>query len=243
MKRSLFSLVVLAGATIVLSGCYTILRAPSAASPEYASETYFEEEDRYERERDAFGPRIGQFDDDRYGVYGRDPYGNGAGIPIFGYDSANGLYGFGSPFSYGYGSPYGGYGPAAGPYGYGYDPYYSGTNGTYIPPGYELVTTQELVELRADSRMLSTIGGSAGPSVGETQENLRVRDNQARQAWIQRTYREVPRRSTSAVRTTRSSSAGSSTAVEQSSSSGSRKASSSNAKSGSSAAKRRKTKR
>ena len=43
-----------------------------------------------------------------------------------------------------------------GPYSYGYDPYYRNSSGYYVPPGYELVSTRQLDDLRAASRLNTT---------------------------------------------------------------------------------------
>ena len=239
MTRSLTGFV-LALAVVSATGCYTVLRAPGGFSgpedPAYSA-TWEEPEDR--------SPRVGRFSDERRldtPVY--DSYGSG--YPIFGYDSRYGSYGFGSPFAYGpgygygYGHQYGygpyGYSPYYGPYGYGYDPYYS--RGSYVPPGYELVTSTELSELRAG--LTSRGPTSESPTVDETA--LRERQRQAQErAWTQRVEPEV-RRSTAGQRTTRPS--GSSKSTGSVSSSGSPKpASSEEQSSGSSAAKRRKKRR
>ena len=245
MTRSLTSLA-LALAMLSATGCYTVLRAPGGFSrteePAYSSTWEAPEE------RDL---RIGRFSDERdrdTPVY--DSYGSG--FPIFAYDSRYGMYGFGSPFAYGpgyapgygygYGYQYGGYGPYGhspyyGPYGYGYDPYYSGN--AYVPPGYELVTSTELAELRSG---LSSGGGptSDSPPVDAAALQERQRQTQER-AWTQR-VEPTARRSTVGQRTTRSS--GSSTRSSGTVSSGSSKPASEEEKSsGSSAAKRRKKRR
>ena len=243
MTRSLTGLL-LALAAVSATGCYTVLRAPGGFTtpqdPAYSA-TWEEPEDR--------DPRIGRFSDER-GLHtpGYDSYGSG--YPIFGYDSRYGMYGFGSPFAYGpgygygYGYPYGGYGrygysPYHGPYGYGYDPYYS--RGSYVPPGYELVTTTELSELRAG--LTSRGPTSETPTVDETTLRERQRQSQER-AWTQRVEPTV-RRSTVGQRTTKppTSTSSSSKSSGTVSSSGSSKPASEEKSSGSSAAKRRKKRR
>ena len=244
MTRSLTGLA-LALALASATGCYTVLRAPGGFTtpedPAYSA-TWEEPEDS--------DPRIGRFTDDRgLDTPAYDSYGSsyGSGYPIFGYDSRYGMYGFGSPFAYGpgygygYGYRYGGYGPYGyspyyGPYGYGYDPYYS--RGSYVPPGYELVTTTELSELR--SGLTSRGPTSVSPTVDETALRERQRQSQER-AWTQRVEPTV-RRSTVGQRTTRPSGSSKSSG-SVSSSSGSSKPASEEKSSGSSAAKRRKKRR
>ena len=240
MTRSLTGLV-LALAAVSATGCYTVLRAPGGFTtpedPAYSA--------TWEAPEDS-GPRVGRFSDERghdTPVY--DSYGSG--YPIFGYDSRYGMYGFGSPFAYGpgygygYGHQYGygpyGYSPYYGPYGYGYDPYYSRSRGSYVPPGYELVTTTELSELR--SGLTSRGPTSESPTVDQTA--LRERQRQSQEsAWTQRVEPAV-RRSTVGQRTTRPS--GSSKSSGSVSSSSSSKPASEEKSSGSSAAKRRKKRR
>lgn len=240
MTRS-WTVLALALAAVYATGCYTVLRAPGGFSSREApaKPTAWAPEDR--------DLRIGKFSDDRdreYPAY--DAYGSG--YPIFGYDSRYGMYGFGSPFAYGpgygygggygYGSPYG-YSPYYGPYGYGYDPYYSGQ--VYVPPGYELVTSRELADLRS--------GGGSGAVADPASETPRV-DSSAllkqqrraqERAWGQRTEPTV-RRSTVGHRTPKSSS-GSRSGGAVSSSGSSKPAAEEEKSSGSSAAKRRKQRR
>jgi hypothetical protein len=137
---------------MVLSSCYTVLKAPRTAAD-------VQQEQIWKADRST-DPRIGRFDDrdeqddfyrypgNPYGGYGYggSPYGYG-GFPILTYDSRYGLYGAG-----GYGNPH--YGAGYGPYGYGYDPYYQ-DDGLYIPPGYELVSTRELEGMHDTIRTLS----------------------------------------------------------------------------------------
>ena len=139
---------------LMASGCYTVLSSP------------YEVADLHEEEpaRDVEAPTIGQFDDRDYtddlyrypgvrGGYGG--YGGGYG----GYGRYGGYYPTARyvPYYYGYGYNsypyyYGGYGP----YSYGYDPYYRSSRGYYVSPGYEMVSTRELDNLRAASRLNTT---------------------------------------------------------------------------------------
>jgi hypothetical protein len=129
---------------LLLCSCYTVLNAPYSTTSGY-------DESRYAK--DEVYPQVGRFDDredgyrDPYGSYGPGAYGQPA-YPVFGYDSRYG--GFGG---YGGGYGYNPYSSGYGPHGYGYDPYYSNSSvgGGYIPPGYELVTIQELDRLRASN--------------------------------------------------------------------------------------------
>jgi hypothetical protein len=247
MTRSLTGLVlVLAAAVVSATGCYTVLRAPGGFSrseaPAYSTAWEAPEES---------GPRLGRFSNERdLDTPAYDSYGSG--FPIFGYDSRHGMYGFGSPFAYGpgygpgygygYGSRYGydpyGYSPRYGPYGYGYDPYYSGN--TYVPPGYELVTSTELDRLRAG---LSSGGGPTSDSPPVDSSALQPQQRQAQErAWTQR-VEPTARRSTVGQRTTRTSSGSPSSGKVSSSGSSKKPASSDEESSGSSAAKRRKQRR
>ena len=240
MTRSWTGLV-LALAAVYATGCYTVLRAPGGFTSHEVpakSTTWAPEDDDL---------RIGKFSDDRDREYA--PYGAyGSGYPIFGYDSRYGMYGFGSPFAYGPGYGYGygygnrgyggyGYNPYYGPYGYGYDPYYSGQ--VYVPPGYELVTSRELADLRSGGSSTVSDPTSASPRVDQSAVLDRQRRSQER-AWSQRTEPTV-RRSTVEHRTTRTS--GSSKSSGTVSSSGSSKPASEEKSSGSSEAKRRKKRR
>lgn len=156
MKTRSLSWLVLGCVAVWSSGCYTVLIAPfSGLREEPKSDTVSGKRDGG---RDQ--ARLGRFDGDEEmradGGYG---YGYGYGYPVFGagYDSQYGVYGT-APYGYGpyYGYGYGPYGGGYGPYGYGYDPYYRSSTGVYIPPGYELVTTKELDELRTTSQSLAT---------------------------------------------------------------------------------------
>ena len=238
MTRSWTGLV-LALAAVSATGCYTVLRAPGGFSPREApaKSTAWAPEDR--------DLRIGKFSDDRrpdHPAY--DAYGSG--YPIFGYDSRHGMYGFGSPFAYGPGYGYGGYGygggygysPYYGPYGYGYDPYYSGQ--VYVPPGYELVTSRELADLRSGGSGAVDEPASETPPVDQSALLEQQRRAQER-AWSQRADPTV-RRSTVGHRTPKSS-GGSRSSGTVSSSGSSKPASEEEKSSGSSAAKRRKQRR
>ena len=192
----------------------------------------------------AFWGPFDWFDDDWYGPgYGYGPYGYGG--PWGGYPGYYGYpgYGYGYPgygYGYGYGNPaYGGYGynPYYGPYGYGYDPYYSGQ--VYVPPGYELVTSRELADLRSGGSSTVSDPTSVSPRVDQSAVLEQQRRSQER-AWSQRSEPTV-RRSTVGHRTTRTS--GSSKSSGTVSSSGSSKPASEEKSSGSSAAKRKRKRR
>ena len=143
---------------LMASGCYTVLSSP------YEVASLHDEDLARAKSRDAEAPTIGKFDDRDYmddfyrypgvrGGYGG--YGGGYG----GYGRYGGYYPTARyvPYYYGYGYGgypyyYGGYGP----YSYGYDPYYRSSRGYYVSPGYELVSTRELDDLRAASRRNTT---------------------------------------------------------------------------------------
>ena len=162
MKTKSLSWLFLGCVAVLSSGCYTVLVAPFSSSG-------LKEESRSDTvasTREA--ARLGRFEGED--EYSRGGYGSGygygyGGYPVFGagYDSQYGAYG---PAPYGYGPYYGyGYSPYSGgygPYGYGYDPYYRSSTGVYIPPGYELVTSRELDELRAASGGLATTPSQSG---------------------------------------------------------------------------------
>ena len=233
----------LAVATVTLSGCYTVLQGPRLASSLDEGAGYHVIESGSPTE-----PQIGRFQNDRYDDPWANTGGYGSGYPVMGY-------GFGSPFAYGPGLgaayPYGGYSSYYGPNGYGYDPYYMGRgsygSGSYMPPGYQLVTSRELANLRAEITELRNTGSDIPPSV-DRQEALRRKQRDADRAWTQRTV-PVTRKSTSGYRTPRvtstSSSSRSSSGTKASSSTSSTKpaSSSSSKSSGGDAAKRRKTRR
>ena len=146
---------------LMASGCYTVLSSP------YEVADLHDEDLVRAKSRDVEAPTVGQFDDRDYmddlyrypgvrGGYGR--YGGYGGYGGYGY----GGYGYGTYgryaypyYSYSNYNPYyyyGGYGP----YSYGYDPYYRSSGGYYVPPGYELVSTRQLDDLRAASRLNTT---------------------------------------------------------------------------------------
>jgi len=186
---------VLVATAVALSGCYTVLQSPLASSGSRGADQYAPQEQIDSQER--LSPRVGRFpnrrgfeDRDGFGdSWGYDPYGSGAGFPIFSYDSRYGAMNYGSPYAPGYG--YGAYSSGYGPYGYGYDPYYQGADGTYIPPGYELVTTQELQRLQQDSQLLEAMEKPAGPDPAELEEQRRQEVQQAEETWARRTeYQE-----------------------------------------------------
>ena len=137
---------------LMASGCYTVLSSPYEVADlhdEYPS-----------RDVEAPTPTVGQFDDrdymdDLYRYPGvRGGYGGYGGywwwlrLAITPPTTA----GYYPSYYGGYPSYYGGYGP----YSYGYDPYYRSSGGYYVPPGYELVSTRQLDDLRAASRLNAT---------------------------------------------------------------------------------------
>ena len=129
---------------LLANGCYTVLSNPYQAADLHDSEVAYADESKT--------PTVGQFDerdemDDlyrypgvrgSYGGYGGG-YGSGYGgrYPVGGYGYSSGGYGYDPYYS-------GGYGPNS----YGYDPYYRDSAGSYVPPGFELVSTRELDQLR-----------------------------------------------------------------------------------------------
>ncbi len=184
MKTRSLSRLVLGCVAVMSSGCYTVLVAPFSGSglrEESRSGTVIEKRDDGRDEA-----RLGQFDGDERRAGGGYGYGYGYGYPAFGggYDSQYGAYGA-APYGYG---PYYGYGASPysggyGPYGYGYDPYYRSSTGVYIPPGYELVTTKELADLRATGGGLATIP-SQTPAQVEATKKAEVKKQQ--EVWQRR---------------------------------------------------------
>ena len=194
----------LGAVALSLSSCYTVLKSPYAADDAREDARYSRWEENLDD--DPYAPTIGRFDDgDRWD----SPYDYGRqGFPIFGYHSQYGAYGMG-----GFGSPYGGYGGYGapyrygydpyhhygyGPYGYGYDPYYLNPDGVYVPPGYELVTTSELEQLR--DRAPTNATQDHLPTMAD-QEALRLQKiDTDRQTWQRR---NTPRATTRTAPTTR----------------------------------------
>ena len=195
IKHRQLCLVAILPAMMAGSGCYTALKGPMSASTFYSEPQY-----AYADSDELLAPTVGRFDDpydDRYrGYSGVAPYGGaygGYGAPISAYDSRSGLFG-----SYGYG----GYYPGAGPVGYGYDPYYSGAYGTYVPPGYELVTRDELDHLRANARLNTPATHYVPPPdpvLQQEREQVEQEVWQQRQESRQRTAPAVTRRPSSTV--------------------------------------------
>jgi hypothetical protein len=140
------------GAFLLLSGCYTVIHNPNAMFSARDSEWVAADA--------ADNARNGRYDqreaDDEFYRYPGVPssYGSygGAGYPLGGLGYGTGGYygssGYRAPYGayngYGYGNSYG-----YGPYSYGYDPYYTDNRGYYVSPGYELVSTRELDDIRA----------------------------------------------------------------------------------------------
>jgi len=126
---------------LLANGCYTVLSNPYQAADLHDSEVAYADESKT--------PTVGQFDE-------RDEMDD-----LYRYPGVRGSYGgYGSGYGGGYGSGYGyrggyggnGYDPyysgGYGPNSYGYDPYYRDSAGSYVPPGFELVSTRELDQLR-----------------------------------------------------------------------------------------------
>ena len=180
MKKSGTIALTLGVSALVTSGCYTAVNSPYASArerePEYTSSRYDERPDG-ETSRSAVR-RDGQYGSSGYGSSGYGNRGSG-GSPIFGFSSNNGLYGFGSGYNdYPYSSAYG-------PNGYGADPYYQGDTG-YIPPGYQLVTTQELEQLRLNNGVLTDTDPIEAPTAAEVNALVKKQQEQDRYIWSER---------------------------------------------------------
>ena len=150
---------------VVLSGCYTVINNPYAKADLHDTDLAYAEE---------AVPTVGQFDN-------RDEMDD-----FYRYPGVRGSYGgYGSGYG-GYGSGYGGYGGGYGPYSYGYDPYYRDSGGYYVPPGFELVSTRELDELRTGALGASTptVDPAAAAEIKEREENIWMKrvDPRVRQA-------------------------------------------------------------
>ena len=176
MKKSSTIALALGVSALVTSGCYTVVNSPYASvrekEPEYTSSRYGERPAGETPRRDRR--------DDRYGSSGYGSGGSGGGLPIFGYGSNSGLYGFGSGYnSYPYSSAYG-------PNGYGVDPYYQGDTGYYIPPGYELVTSQELEQLRLNGVEPANTDPVVVPTAAEVKALQEEQLEQDRYIWAER---------------------------------------------------------
>jgi hypothetical protein len=195
MKNKKLLVLALACCTsVAFSGCYTVLQNPNALASLHDDEWSAEEEysaraDRYDEYDEA------EVDDGFYrypGVPGSYGAYGGAGYPLSGYGSSNGYggsYGYGN---YGYGgsgygasrNPYGAYADYGsygyGPYSYGYDPYYTDSRGSYVPPGYELVNTRELDDIRA------SLAGVQGGAKTVDKEAIRAQQRRKEAVWSQR---------------------------------------------------------
>lgn len=170
---------------LLASGCYTVLNNPYPAADLHESELAYAEEPGSEAMQ-----TIGQFDDReeqddfyRYpgvrGSYGGYGSGYGGGYGGYGYPSGVGYSSGGGFYPYGgYGGGYGGYDPyyrgGYGPSSYGYDPYYRDSGGYYVPPGYELVSTRELDNLRVGGLSAGTpkVDPAAAAKRKEREENI-----------------------------------------------------------------------
>ena len=178
---------------VLAGGCYTALKGPATAADFY-DEPRYTTHSGSSSDDELLTPSVGRFSDpydDPYRGFSGVPYGGaygGYGTPVFGYDSRGGLFG-----NYGYG----GYYPGSGPVGYGYDPYYSGAYGTYVPPGYELVTTNELDQLRASAILNNTPPSTyepPDPSIQQERERVEEEVWQQRKETRQRTTPVATRR-------------------------------------------------
>ena len=139
---------------LMASGCYTVLSSPYEAASLHDESPV----------RDVEAPTVGQFDDRDYmDDYYRYPGVRGGYGGYGGYYGGYGRYGGYYPtagylpyyYGYGYGRyPY--YYDGYGPYSYGYDPYYRSSRGYYVSPGYQLISTRQLDDLRAASRLNAT---------------------------------------------------------------------------------------
>lgn len=181
-----------------LSGCYTVLNDP------FAVQTLHEKAEQ-DGEYQQRAPREEAATDDDFYRYPGVPgsYGAyGAGYPIRGYTS--GGYGrydaypmpYGAHSSYGYGNY--GYGP----YSYGYDPYYTDSRGFYVPPGYELVSTRELDNLRTSSVGSRVEQSSPADQAAAAREEMKKQED----VWIRRASPQMRRpdptpRSTTSIAT------------------------------------------
>ena len=167
---------------VLAGGCYTALKGPATVADFY-DEPRYTTHSGSSSDDELLTPSVGRFSDpydDPYRGFSGVPYGgaySGYGTPVYGYDSRGGLFG-----NYGYG----GYYPGAGPVGYGYDPYYSGAYGTYVPPGYELVTTNELDQLRASAILNSTPTTYEPPDPGQLRQEQQERARVEQEVWQQR---------------------------------------------------------
>mgnify|MGYP003961843961 CR=1 FL=1 len=195
---------------LMANGCYTVLSNPYQVADLHDSQVAYAEESKT--------PTVGQFDerdemDDRYrypgvrgsyggyggGGYGRGGYGGGYGGGYSGYGYPVGGYGYSSG---GYGGGYGGgydpyYRGGYGPNSYGYDPYYRDSAGFYVPPGFELVSTRELDQLRIGglSAGTPTVDPAAAAALKKREENI----------WMKRVEPQVRRAPTPTPRATTAS--------------------------------------
>ena len=186
---------------LAVSGCYTVLNNPHAVADLHQSEVAYADEGGSEA-----APTSGQFDEQddfyrypgvrgSYGGYGGGGYGRGGyggyGYPVGGGYSSGG-YGGGYGGNY---DPYysGGYGPNS----YGYDPYYRDSAGFYVPPGFELVSTRELDQLRIGglSAGTPTVDPAAAAVLKKREENI----------WMKRVEPQVRRAPTPTPRATTAS--------------------------------------
>jgi len=198
---------------LLASGCYTVLSNPYAAADLHESELAHVDESET--------ATIGQFDerdesDDLYRYPGvRGSYG-GYGGGYGGYGGGYGGYGYpvgGYGYNSGYGGGYGGYGydpyyrGGYGPNSYGYDPYYRDSTGYYVPPGYELVSTRELDQLRVGGLGTGTptVDPTAAAEAKQREENIWMKRVEPR---VRRSPTPTARSATSSVSAPRSTPTG-----------------------------------
>lgn len=184
-KKKLLAVALACCAGALWSGCYTALQNPNAVSSLHEEE--WAAEDDYVASSDRYAEDIEATDDDFYrypGVPGSYGSYGGAGYPVSRYGRSYGSYydynnyGYGGSFPYGAYADYGAYG--YGPSSYGYDPYYTDRRGYYVPPGYELVNTRELDDIRAS---LAQSGAGAKPLNSEA---IRAQQRRKEEVWTQR---------------------------------------------------------
>ena len=227
-KKKVLTIALACCAGALWSGCYTVLQNPHTVSSLHedessAADDYSAPVDRYTEDAevdDGFYRYPGV--PGSYGAYG------GAGYPVsrygcsygsyYGYSNYGyGNYGYGGSLPYGAYADYGSYG--YGPYSYGYDPYYTDRRGYYIPPGYELVNTRELDDIRA------SLPGAQGAAKPLDAEAIRAKQRQKEEVWTQRVSPQMrkapapPRSSASTISSPPASSSSPSSVSSSSSSS------------------------
>ena len=217
-RKPLILAALLCISALLLSGCYTVILAPttaregSTADGDAARRADVKDEDSAARD----------WDDDYYRYPGAPGHSYSSHTyPQVIYDSRYGLYGYG-----GYGSGYPYYYDYRSAYGYGYDPYYSGYggySGSYVPPGYRLVDENELQQLEETIRQLSRQNSEPPPPATEPS----LVQKREEEAWDRRSEPRVRSAPAVAPRPAPSSSSSSGKAVRSAPKSSSSKSSSS----------------